>query len=267
MSAVPSFRPLLLCCFLSLAIAGTAAAQGRAFLFKKGNGRAPRIDSVSVFADGNLRQGLGNDNGGTIPGGALGIGLTSTRFNLDLLINIAGNESALTRNHASTILAPGSGGSLAAGFVEGRFRPGERLGLRLYGSISSAEWADTASTISSSVVIGGIGAGPFLNLFGGNIEGADGGKTHVAGVFDIGIAWRGLGGDLVTDGTGSAKQIFLGTSNAPNIGLELGLTLQVNDLRAGFTYYYFGGRVPGLSKGQVVAGFSVSSALVSGRLK
>jgi hypothetical protein len=242
----------------------TLLAQGRAFRFLEGT---PVPTKVSVFADGSLRQGLGQKNGGPIPGGSLGISVVRPKFNLDFMINIAGNESDVRKDHAATLLAPGSGGSLAAGLIEARYRGKGPLGLRFYGGISSADWTDTTSSVTLGTVIGAVGVGPFINLFGGTIKTSDTSSTRVAGAFDIGIAWRGVGGDFAQEGTDMQRTNIFGSLSKPDFGLELGLTLQLNDLRAGFTYYYFGGNVRGMSKGQVVAGFSISSALLSGELK
>jgi hypothetical protein len=57
---------------------------------------------------------------------------------------------------------------------------------------------------------------------------------------------------------------MLGTTQTHLQGFEVGLTLQLNELRTSLTYYYFGGDLKGISHSQVVAGFAVSSALLRG---
>jgi hypothetical protein len=244
-----------------------AAAQLTGFIFRSRDSAV--ADTLLVYADGNLRNAIAQNQNTTVAAGALGVGLRNRTVLLDLLINAAGSSTPIRANHASTLLVPGSGGSLSAGYGELRYRPGTRLGLRTYASVSSSSWTDTLTDRTVSTLVGGIGVGGFVNLFGGTVgermEGQQ--QTVVGSVLDIGLAWRTLGGDIVEGSNETQLTNMLGSSKKNRVGLEIALTLQVNSLTAGFTYYLFGGDVPGFSKGQVVAGFSISTPLIKGAIQ
>jgi hypothetical protein len=258
------FTPWLVIGALSYGLPQFLNAQLTGFVFRSKDPTA--ADTILVYADGNLRNTLAQNDQTTVAAGALGIGLRNRTVLLDLLINAAGTTAPLTTNHAATMLVPGSGGSLSAGYGEMRYRPGTRIGARAYVSVSTANWTDTVTSKTISTLIGGVGAGGFINLFGGTVSSGtdDSNGTRIAGVLDVGVSWRTLGGDIVDKQHNQQLVNILGSNDKDRFGLEIALTLQVNDLKAGFTYYRFGGEVPGFSKGQVVAGFSVSTAIVSG---
>jgi hypothetical protein len=256
--------PWLVIGALSCSLPQFLNAQLTGFVFRTKDPNA--ADTILVYADGNLRNTLAQNDQTTVAAGALGIGLRNRTVLLDLLINAAGTTAPLTTNHAATMLVPGSGGSLSAGYGEMRYRPGTRIGARAYVSVSTANWTDTVTSKTISTLVGGVGAGGFINLFGGTVSSGtdESNGTRIAGVLDVGVSWRTLGGDIVDKQNNQQLVNILGSNDKDRFGLEIALTLQVNDLKAGFTYYRFGGEVPGFSKGQVVAGFSVSTAIVSG---
>ena len=230
--------------------------------------------SVEVYADGNLKNALGGENTGPIAAASLGLGIGIGQFSFDLLVNTIGTASALRKDFGNTLLAPASGTSLAAGLVDVRWfagnKPSDRVpasGIRAYGSISSARWqVDTTLSETTGVVVGGAGMGGFLTLRG-HVD-ADAGKKSngVSALLDVGLAVRAIGGDIASAGNQTKLDAAIGGSKF-RMGFELGLQLSINGAKAGLTYYYFGGDVAGLSRGQVVAGFAVQSALFSGELK
>jgi hypothetical protein len=272
-------RPALAVSVLSAALwVSPARAQGLSdFIFKRSPGSK---DTVTVFADGNLRSAVGQGEDATLASGDLGLRVRKETVLLSLRIAATGTGQALRERQAAAILVPGTGSSLNAGYGEIRITTSKegafvQSGLRGYVSVTTAQWTDTLTDRTVGALVGGAGVGGFVNLFGGTLGGtppanpgeAQGaGKTRVAAVLDLGLAWRTLGGDIA-DVTNEDVLIDLFDSAAKNrLGLEAGLALQLNDLKAGLTYYLFGGSVPGLSRGQVVAGFSVAVPLISGAL-
>ncbi|NOT08021.1 MAG: hypothetical protein HOP28_07435 [Gemmatimonadales bacterium] len=230
--------------------------------------------TVAVYADGNLKNALGQEAVTTLASASLGLAIGFARLSVDLLINTIGTASPLEKGFGTTLLAPASGASLAAGLIDIRWfsskDPSAQIttaGIRGYGSISSARWQVQASPAPAiGAVVGGIGLGGFVAL-GGHVSGDDARRNSaVVALLDIGVAVRGVGGDIASPPNREQyAQAFGG--NTLRIGLELGLQLAVNGAKAGLTYYYFGGSVSGLSRGQVVAGISVQSALFEGALK
>lgn len=271
---VPRWTLLAVLCLLLSPSPGTA--QGlTGFIFKRAPGSS---DTVTIFADGNLRSAIGKDEDATLASGALGVEVKKQTVLLSLRITAAGTAQPLRERHAAAILVPGTGSSLNAGYGEIRITSSQagsffQSGLRGYVSVTTAEWADTLSNRTVGALVGGIGVGGFVNLFGGTLEDEAGTaeepdvrRTRVAGVLDVGLAWRTLGGDVVSRANQDVLENLFNSDAKNRLGLEIGVALQVNDLKAGLTYYLFGGNVPGLSRGQVVAGFSVAAPLIKGAL-
>lgn len=310
---VPRFASLpLLFLLLSPSPGATQGLTG--FIFKRAPGSS---DTVTVFADGSLRSAVGKDEDATLASGALGVEVKKQTVLLSLRITTTGTAQPLRERHAAAILVPGTGSSLNAGYGEIRITSSQagaffQSGLRGYVSVTTTEWTDTLANRTVGALVGGIGIGGFVNLFGGTLgaplkpakpdrnedaaadsslapaeadsaavpaatEGAlDEGsaaqepngaqRTRVAGVLDLGLAWRTLGGDIVSRANQDVLENLFNSDAKNRLGLEIGVALQVNDLKAGLTYYLFGGSVPGLSRGQVVAGFSVAVPLIKGAL-
>lgn len=85
-------------------------------------------------------------------------------------------------------------------------------------------------------------------------------------MLDLGLALRGIGGDIAQSANDSLRTRLIGSDKRTKVGLEIGVALQVNGIKAGLTYYSFPGEIPGLSDGQVIAGFSVQSSFLSGKI-
>jgi hypothetical protein len=109
------------------------------------------------------------------------------------------------------------------------------------------------------------GLGVYYSFVDGSVgDSAD--QKAVAMVLDVGLAGRHLRGDLF-DQEAVRKALLNGDTRRNFYGLEIGLGIQYEQIKAGITYYFMNGRVNGLSHGQVVAGVSVQANLNSGRLK
>ena len=225
---------------------------------------------IEVFADGNLKNALGQGDG-QLAAASLGLGISMKRLSLSLLVNTIGTAKPLEKDFGTTLLAPASGASLAAGLVDVRWLTGKdtvattfKRGWRFYGSISSAEWQVLpGDPLPTGVVVGGFGFGRFYSLLGEVKSDED--PNPVGAVFDIGVAARAIGGDIASDFNEDRLNAAIPGGGKVHIGLELGLQLQINGAKASLTYYAFWGKdVPGLTRGQVVAGFSVQSPLFKG---
>lgn len=296
-----------------------ASAQGlRAAVFI-----APGGKYVEVFADGNLKTAVGQEDNLQLASGSLGVTYVTDRTLANFVVNAVGNNPVLKDGFGASLLAPASGNSLRAGLLEVTVRPfvryvrdplkdsagdvirdsvsgkpkpgkpnwdkeqltsgfGRRFGVRWYASVSSAEWEDitAAGTEGDSPTVGAVALGAGLGTryyFLGGMLSPDttpvevptsvetmAGKDMVAVYLDIGGAFRSIGGDVASDDNVPRRIAFLRTDQRTKVGLEIGLGIQANGLKAGLTFYQFSGDIPGFSHGQVIAGFSVQSALFRG---
>jgi hypothetical protein len=269
----------------SLIVVPLAAQTLRAFDF-----HSEKLDTASdnhirvvkaeyeVYADGNIKDVVGEDAEGTTASGSLGVGYSTGRFIINALVNAVGTATPLTENFGTALLAPAAGNSLSAGVLDTRFsffkRPRDggvcsSFGMRAYGSVSSARWeVDTAGT-TFGVVTPGFGLGLFCQML--NVRepatGTDAGRS-LAVVIDFGGAVRGIAGDVAQSSNDEVRRTIIGERNKRTwVGVEAGIAIQLNGLKAGLTLYAFPGEIPGLSDGQVTAGFSVQSSLLSGRVR
>jgi hypothetical protein len=280
-----------------LLIAGPVGAQTQRIpMFVRDSAR------IAVYADGNLKTALTKGDDAQVAAASLGLGIGIRRATIDLLINTVGTAPAVKSNWGTTLLSPGSGSSLAAGLLEVRWlfhkyedtppakkpeakekvapTPEEsasaeatrglwKTGIRGYGSISSAKW-QVNSNDETGVVVGGLGLGAFFALQG-DTKNIDSTRNHTGAILDVGLAGRFIGGDIANDLHQSELDTAMARSGKVHVGIELGLQLYINGAKASLTYYAFGGvlggkDVAGLTRGQVVAGFSVQSALFQGVL-
>ena len=290
---------LLVVTILGLGNCGPIQAQGlrtAAFL--------PRdMKYVEVFADGNLKDAIAQDRSVQMASGSVGVTYATDRTLASFLINAVGTASPLTENFGSSLLAPASGGSLSAGMIDVTFRPflryrkpergdqnasepgglARRLATRWYLSISSAKWTDVTASEENEAelpVIGAVAAGMgtgiryffvsgFLNDRNRDLPrpenvGDLAGLNPVAVYFDLGPVMRWLGGDIGSDTNSTVRRALFGPGRRTRVGLEAGLGIQYQGMKAGLTYYWFDGENSGFSDGQVIAGFSVQTALMRG---
>jgi hypothetical protein len=229
-----------------------------------------------VFADGNIKDVVGGNPNETTASGSLGIGYSSGQFTVNLLVNAVGTATPLRENFGSALLAPAAGSSLNAGVLDIRWSAASRptsglcgtYGLRGYASVSSAQWQPDTSGAMYGVVTPGAGLGAFCQLLAiRDARAGDKEPRSLAAVLDLGLAVRGIAGDIAQSANDSIRVSLLADDRRTRVGVEVGLGLQLNGLKAALTLYAFPGETPGLSDGQVIAGFSVQSALLSGKIR
>jgi hypothetical protein len=234
---------------------------------------------VSIFADGSVRDAIRAGNQARLTTGALGIGTSSPRGDFSVSIAIAGSSDTLRSDIGATMLAPGTGGSLSAGLVDARWRNVlsppvvGALGVHTYVSASSAVWAFPESDaarrdLAFNAAVLGWGVGLYKEVLREQLggEGGAGQGNFVSVLLDGGVAYRGLYGDLATTAMDTVRARLLGDTHERHLGVETGVSLQVNSLVAGLTFYRFFGRsMPGFSDGQIVAGISFQADLFSSR--
>jgi len=247
----------------TLASAGAGASDGDTPKCRKA--------CVALFADGNVRGAVVGDDGATTASGSLGMAISRPLSDLSVLINVASKGDTIRRGYGTSIVAPGSGGALNAGLVDYRRRSyggrGHGHGWHVYGSVASARWAtDTTAegviTGTTDVAFLGIGVLRSYEIIRGEVE-----DNTVFAALDYGIAYRGLFGDIATSSNDDLKEALYGSKRERWVGLEIGLAIQTNFVKGGINYYFFDGRVRGLTDGQVVAGFSLQANVFQGQIK
>jgi hypothetical protein len=243
---------------------------------------------VEVFAEGNLRNVVSQPTDVSSASGSLGMRYRGPTYIASGLINIAGTSDTVSSSLGATLLAPSAGKALNAGLLDirrrfvpwlgndceqknNRMKVRCHFGIHLYASIASWRWATStdstgAALTAQDVPVWGSGLGFFYTFFEGRIGDRPAQDNQsVAMVLDAGLATRHLRGDLYDQD--SLRLSLLGDTDRNFEGLELGLNLQFPELRAGITYYFINGDVPGFSHGQVVAGVSVQANLTGGPLQ
>jgi hypothetical protein len=263
----------------------------------------PCMRYVEVFADGNIKDAITQAASVQSASGSIGVSFATDRTLASFLVNAVGSSPALRENFGASLLAPASGGSLSAGLIDVTFRPfvhygkpetcdtpsksaglARRLAMRWYLSVSSAKWSyspsDAAENDSELRDIGavaiGIGAGFRYFFLNGNLNDTNAASPRqtqvsdlesrkpVAVYIDVGPAMRWLGGDIGSDVNAPIRQALFGPGRRMRIGLEVDLGVQFKGMKSGLTYYWFDGENTGFTDGQVIAGFSVQTALFGG---
>jgi hypothetical protein len=227
---------------------------------------APRIsrDSihVRVFADGAVRAAIAGE-GGPTSAGSIGVSIASQRNLFSAQISLASANDTLSSDFGVALLTPGSGGTLAAGLIDFRRREVVgAFGLHTYASASSSRWFTqdpAAPRTSIGIAVAGFG----LSLYHEVINQPIGDDNSVAVLLDGGLAYRGLFGDIARATNNPVKLRTLGTTTEHFFGFEIGMTIQVNDVRAGLGFLFFDTDAVGLGDGQLVAGFALQGALLS----
>ncbi len=236
--------------------------------------------TTAVFLSGALTGGKDSSNT-TATSGALGISRLSPTWSFSGQINIAAKQDTVRDGFGASLLTPGSGKALTAGLLEWRRSIGsffgcesrgklprlvreilrdDHLKVRAYGTVSSSVWslpvAGSAPAEAVSVVPIGFGLGLGYTL----IDEAFDEKPVAAGIV-FGFSRRLIHGDIAGESHDLQRQAILGTSKESFSGYETGLELQFAQISGGVTFYSFprAATVPGFSRGQVVAGFSIRS--------
>jgi hypothetical protein len=224
---------------------------------------------VSVFGNGNVKSAV-SDTSATSVQGVLGVVRSTCSADFTVQLNVAARSDTIKGNFGVSILAPAAGGFLQAGLVDYRsphaFRMGGlgRMGPHLYASVSTSNWLlpDTAvvDRVFQATALG-LGAGLYKQLLRNDFAG-----TFVSVGLDLGLAYRGLYGDLAGKADSTFRVRFLNSTKKHFLGPEMGFNLQVGQLKGALHFYYFATDVPGLGRGQVVAGFAVQGDIISRRV-
>jgi len=236
--------------------------------------------NTAVYLSGAL-TGAKDSSNATAATGALGISHLSRTWSFSGQINVAAKVDTVRDGFGASLLTPGSGKALTTGLFDWR-RPiarffgcslptrlphlireaveDDRLKARVYGTVSSSVWSLPAAGAQPaeavSVVPIGFGLGLAYTLINETIN-----EKPVAAGFVFGFSRRLIHGDIAGESHGLQRQAILGTSKDSFSGYEAGLELQFAQISGGVTFYSFprAATVPGFSRGQVVAGFSIRS--------
>lgn len=257
------------------------------------------LTQLEVFADGNIKNVLGNSDVNSVASGALGLRVVGSRFQVSGLINVAGPSDTVTSAFGATLLAPATGRSLNAASLVVRQRLRDwgdpaclrynypqtcNQGFRIEVNATSRLWAtetrveppndagrDTTKvvTATSQVPMYGIDAAWSYEFFRGAIVSSDSAKRAAAMWLDVGYSRRAIRGDIgsTSEETTAIRQKLLGSSQRTFDGYHAALTLSYGQIESKLTYLWLNGDVRGLSGGQVIASVSLRAALASGLLK
>lgn len=252
------------------------------------------LDHLEIFGQGNVKDALGSGSGGASPSGALGVHYTGSRYDVTGLVNVAGSSDTVRSGFGGTVLLPSTGGGLNAAslVIRMRFRDwGARrcadyyysktcnMGLRLALDASTRVWAtqtgksspaggqgDSVTTVTgvTEVPMWGVGLGVWYSFFDAPLA-ADSGGGRAAMLLDLGLAHRAIRGALggTSEAQTALRDSLLNDRRHDFTGLEVGLTLQYNQVRSTFTYYLFNGHADGFSGGEIVATVSLDAAIAS----
>lgn len=232
--------------------------------------------TTAVFLSGALTGGKDSSNS-TATSGALGISRLSPAWGFSGQINVAAKTDTVRDGFGASLLTPGSGKALTAGLFDWR-RPigrlicgkgprvvreivqGDHLKARAYGTVSSSEWSLPSAGAEAAQVVSVVPVGFGLGLTYTLVDEVINSKPVAAGLV-FGFSRRLIHGDIAGESHALQRQAILGTTKESFSGYEAGLELQFGQISGGVTFYSFprSATVPGFSRGQVVAGFSIRS--------
>lgn len=271
--------------------AGQASVEGDAAYIRSQLSRTERI-TIALTADGTIRQalekpaedGAGTGSAGT---GSLGVGVTWPRgWRLTASLGVASSVDTVKSLHGSTVLVPAGGrGSISNVLLEASTPPLLRMGsaeltTRGYFFGTNVVWAVDSSTVTDSTIptsdttsisddfaVLGVGLAaelevlPRKRLLG----------QPVGVAFNFGVAARWIRGN------GQHRKYLIkhalnGSKGLSYTGLEGGVRVNFGIIAAGAQYYWIVQRgeknrpINGLSRGQLVIGFSVQGSVIQGPL-
>lgn len=220
----------------------------------------PTKPSYSIFAEGQVLDSLKKSDSerGFDGTGVLGIRKTTDERSYVGRITIASDDATLTTGYASSVLQRAGGGSLSSCSIDIITKKNKLPHKHYYITGAHYNWAhpDNADSTSSIIVLG---AGamcqfPLANTTIGN--------TSITAVAEFGLSARLLtGSDMSND---DIRESFL-VEDAGRMfgGLEMGLQLQLGNVVGAFQYFHYGGTpISGLSRGAVIAAFSVQADIL-----
>lgn len=231
-----------------------------------------------LFADGAVRGGVtGETTKAGAATGSLGIQVASRlggkRADATFLVSVIGAADSVSADYGAVLLAPASGNTLSAGLIDVRIRDVVLVDLRMYGSVSTSDWSvpvdenglfdleGTHQTFSAGVIGVGILLGETI-LAGRMAE-----NTTAAVTLDAGLSLRSLFGDVVNGSNNAFRESLFPGEATTRLGIEISLGIQISGVKAGVSYYHYGGDIAGFSNGQVVAGIGLQTPIVSGTLR
>jgi hypothetical protein len=239
---------------------------------------------LTIFGTAALKNVVADTSGATSATGSIGVMYESYHVMTTGLISVAGKVDTAHAQFGGTLLPTSTGGTLNAGSLELRVhriltlqgcRPHKAIdsdedplcgvGFRILGSASSAIWdADPSPKQNNprpaTVPVWGTQWNLSYTFVDDSVD-----ASRVWMIFDIGLATRHMRGDLTlpTPSIRARRDSLLGTTQTDFYGPMAQLTIRYGDIYAGLGYYYFGGSVPGLSHGQVVAGIALQANLLA----
>jgi hypothetical protein len=263
-------------------------ATGQTLVHSHVRNVGPDTVVVTFFADGAVKNAIDQNTDALNASGSLGLSVATSGYDMTLLMKVAADRKPMRSNFGSTLLAPmvGTGVGINAALIDIRLPDAfTRLGLRgnresrfsaptrwisrmdlhTYASLSSSSWfvGDTAAQRrygAADSVIGVATVGLGLLAYHDFLNQTIGDGNEVSMGWEAGFAYRQIFGDLARSAYDSLKLDLLGTPGEAVYGLEAGLYLQVNRVKAGATYYLFpdprGHDVNGVTDGQVVIAIS-----------
>lgn len=236
---------------------------------------------VYISAEGNIQGIITNSSDETTTNtGAIGVFIvnkgdssngsvntlnTSSEFSAK--ITIASSADTIMNEFGGAMLNPGTGSQSAyiewSGWkLENRkwWDPRGIFNLHFYGIISSGTWM--ADSISKKVTTLAWGIHTFHDFINREIN-----SNRIIVRFNLGIAARGVLGDITGAENKRFREKVLGTDKRNFFGGEAGLTIQINSVKAFFNYLYLrpletNDKVPGLTQGQVLAGFTIQANII-----
>jgi hypothetical protein len=246
-----------------------------------GNKNAADNTKVYISAEGNIQGIITNSSDETTTNtGAIGVFIVNKSESTQEIVNtlnsssefsakitIASSADTIRNEFGGAMLNPGTGSQSA--YIEWRgwklkyrpwWDPRGWLNLHFYGVISSGTWA--ADNISKRVTTVAWGIHTFHDFINREIA-----NNRIIVRLDAGIVSRGILGDISGTENEEFRKGVLGTDKRNFYGIEAGLTIQINSVKAFFNYLYLrpletSDKVPGLTDGQVLAGFTIQANIM-----
>jgi len=225
---------------------------------------------VAFFADGNIRGIASTSNDKQAIGtGALGINVQRGNVSWSAVVNVASSIDTLKNCFGAHLLNPTTGKSLA-GYLDIRINSfcelfGNKFGLHSYLGTSKSNW------IFRDEMFNAVTSGFGLMLYN-DIINAELNENEISFGIELGLALRWIAGDIADDSNESHREKLVGTTTKHFPGFEGGMQIQFGSIIAGIQGYWLfdlakSDFVPGLSRGQISAGFSISGPIFQGYFK
>jgi len=225
---------------------------------------------VALYADGNVRNLLTNNNSSGSANGAIGIIVTKSWIIWNASINIASNIDTLKAGFGSVVLSPSNGRLLTSGLLEFNIKDitkGYKVGIHSYATASSSYWTINDNNIESTqtATIAGLGCLLRKDIIVSKI-----GDNPISASYEVGPTFRGIFGNISNNKDFLEKAL----KSRSNVfwGLEGGLNISFNGINAGlhgFLLYDLKNKnkIDDITSFQMTGGISISSPIISGKVK